>query len=92
MASYILTNKAVEDLSKIWDYTFEVWSEVMADKYYTMLLDSCQDLADGKAWENTTLKLARKFSDLELVSILYFTNCSKITESKSPEYYMAEWI
>ncbi|PIX07572.1 MAG: type II toxin-antitoxin system RelE/ParE family toxin, partial [Flavobacteriales bacterium CG_4_8_14_3_um_filter_35_10] len=26
MAEYKLTNKAVEDLSKIWDYTFEVWS------------------------------------------------------------------
>jgi toxin ParE1/3/4 len=47
MASYILTNKAVEDLSKIWDYTFEVWSETQANKYYLMLLDCCQDLADG---------------------------------------------
>ena len=48
MASYILTNKAVEDLSTIWDYTFEVWSETQADKYYYMLLDYCQDLADNK--------------------------------------------
>ncbi|MEO8415898.1 MAG: type II toxin-antitoxin system RelE/ParE family toxin [Ginsengibacter sp.] len=47
MAKYILTNKAVEDLSTIWDYTFEVWSESQADKYYYMLLDYCQDLADG---------------------------------------------
>lgn len=48
MANYILTNKAVEDLSTIWDYTFEVWSEKQADKYYNMLLDSCQDLANTK--------------------------------------------
>ena len=48
MAKYILTNKAVEDLSKIWDYTFEVWSESQADKYYYMLLYCCQDLADNK--------------------------------------------
>ena len=48
MASYILTNKAVEDLSTIWDYTFEVWSETQADKYYYMLLDYCRDLADNK--------------------------------------------
>lgn len=46
MANYILTNKAVKDLSKIWDYTFEVWSENQADKYYYMLLDYCQALAD----------------------------------------------
>jgi len=48
MASYFLTNKAVEDLSTIWDYTFDTWSEYQADKYYYMLLDSCQELADGK--------------------------------------------
>lgn len=50
MASYILTNKAVDDLSVIWDYTFEVWSEVQADKYYYLLLEHCQDLADDKAF------------------------------------------
>ena len=48
MANYTITNKAVEDLSKIWDYTFETWSENQADRYYYMLLDSCQELADEK--------------------------------------------
>lgn len=48
MASYTLTNKAVLDLSAIWDYTVETWSERQADKYYFMLLDTCQDLANGK--------------------------------------------
>ncbi|MBL0183916.1 MAG: type II toxin-antitoxin system RelE/ParE family toxin [Chitinophagaceae bacterium] len=48
MASYTLTNKAVLDLSAIWEYTVDTWSEKQADKYYFMLLDSCQDLADGK--------------------------------------------
>jgi toxin ParE1/3/4 len=48
MPNYTLTNKAVDDLTKIWDYTFEVWSEEQADKYYYILHDSFQDLADGK--------------------------------------------
>lgn len=48
MGSYSLTNKAVQDLSSIWEYTVETWSERQADKYYFMLLDSCQDIADGK--------------------------------------------
>jgi toxin ParE1/3/4 len=47
MAKYSLSNKALEDLSKIWEYTYEVWSELQAEKYYYMLLDTCQDLADG---------------------------------------------
>lgn len=48
MASYTLTKKAVLDLSAIWDYTVETWSEKQADNYYFMLLDTCQDLANGK--------------------------------------------
>lgn len=48
MASYTLTNKAVSDISAIWEYTIETRSERQADKYYFMLLDTCQDLADGK--------------------------------------------
>jgi len=27
MANYYLTNKAVDDLAQIWDYTFDEWSE-----------------------------------------------------------------
>lgn len=46
MNKYFLTNKAVEDLSKIWKYTYEVWSENQADKYYYDLLDDCQELAE----------------------------------------------
>ena len=61
MAEFKLTNKAVEDLSKIWDYTFEVWSENQADKYYEMLISSCQEIADnpllGKNYDGITPSL-----------------------------------
>ena len=33
MANHVLTTKAIEDLSIIWNYTWEVWSEKQADKY-----------------------------------------------------------
>lgn len=45
MARYKLTNKAVEDLTQIWNYTFEKWSENQADTYYNMLLENCKELA-----------------------------------------------
>ena len=48
MAKFIFTNKAVEDLTKIWDYTYEVWSESQADKYYEGILDNCRDLAENQ--------------------------------------------
>ena len=48
MANYILSNKAVDDLSSIWNYTFDAWSEKQADKYYNLLFESCQELAGAK--------------------------------------------
>jgi toxin ParE1/3/4 len=47
MAEYKLTNKAVEDLNGIWDYTANEWSEKQADKYYNLLLESCQEIANN---------------------------------------------
>ncbi len=47
MAKYFLTNKAVEDLSKIWEYTYEVWSESQADKYYELLTNFFQELVQN---------------------------------------------
>ncbi|WBX75336.1 type II toxin-antitoxin system RelE/ParE family toxin [Tenacibaculum ovolyticum] len=61
MAEYRLTNKAVEDLSKIWDYTFEVWSEKQADKYYDELISNCKEIAKnpdlGKNYEGISKQL-----------------------------------
>ncbi len=50
MAKYYLTNKAVEDLTKIWEYTYEFWSENQADKYYTELLEACQVVAENQGF------------------------------------------
>ena len=61
MAEFRLTNKAVEDLSKIWDYTFEVWSEKQADNYYKSLISNCQEIAEnpglGKTYGGITENL-----------------------------------
>ncbi len=61
MAKFKLTSKAVEDLSKIWDYTFEVWSERQADNYYESLISNCQEIANnpelGKNYEGITQNL-----------------------------------
>ncbi len=47
MAEYILTNKAVEDLNGIWNYTVDKWSEEQADRYYDMLLHNCENIANN---------------------------------------------
>lgn len=47
MAKYHLTNKAVEDLTNIWEYTVETWSERQADDYYNMLIASFQKITEN---------------------------------------------
>lgn len=45
MARYRFTNKAVDDLARIWNYTFTKWSENQADRYYHMLIENCREVA-----------------------------------------------
>jgi toxin ParE1/3/4 len=58
VANYYFSNKAVEDLDKIWNYSLETWSESQADKYYDLLIISCNDLAKnpklGKQYDIVT--------------------------------------
>lgn len=55
MVKYYLTNKALDDLTSIWNYTFFNWSEQQADKYYGILIDTCHEIAKnsefGKNYE-----------------------------------------
>ena len=47
MAKFRFTNKALDDLIEIWDYTVEQWSENQAQKYYNLIMASCMDLANN---------------------------------------------
>ena len=47
MAKYVLTKKAVSDLSDIWNYTFDNWSEEQANRYYQMLMEHVELIADN---------------------------------------------
>jgi len=47
MAKFFLTNKAVSDLTNIWNYTFDQWSEDQADRYYLEIISRCDDIAQN---------------------------------------------
>lgn len=78
MAKYHLTNKAVEDLTDIWNYTYEEWSEKQAEKYYFLLLDSCQELADnpqlGKKYDIVTTDLLGYKSNKHIIFYLIISD------------------
>jgi toxin ParE1/3/4 len=40
MVRYRLTNKAVDDLTQIWNYTYKEWSGNQADTYYQLLIEN----------------------------------------------------
>ncbi len=78
MANYHLTNKAVADLSDIWNYTFDAWSEKQADKYYLMLLNTCKEVAKkpelGKKYDSVYPALLGYKADQH---IIFYTAADK---------------
>ena len=40
------TKKAIKDLSLIWNYTCDIWSEKQADKYYKSIIQDCKRIAE----------------------------------------------
>jgi len=53
---YTINKKAVEDLEKIWLYTFNNWSVEQADRYYNLIIDKIEFVAknnnSGKSMEH----------------------------------------
>jgi toxin ParE1/3/4 len=45
MANVKFTNHAIKDLSDIWNYTVDTWSESQADKYYKLIINACSEIA-----------------------------------------------
>jgi toxin ParE1/3/4 len=45
MAKVKFTNQAVKDLSDIWNYTVDTWSETQAAKYYKLIINACSEIA-----------------------------------------------
>ena len=54
--NYEISEKANEDIDNIWLYTFENWSKEQADRYYNLILDEIEYIAEnfesGKSMEH----------------------------------------
>jgi len=48
MMMYKISNEAQNDLENIWLYTFENWSTEQADRYYNLILDEIEYLAENR--------------------------------------------
>ena len=54
---YRISQQAIEDLDKIWLYTFNKWSKEQADRYFDLIIAEIEFIADnyliGKSVEET---------------------------------------
>ena len=67
MSKFHLTNKVIEDLSEIWEYTYDAWSEKQADEFYSYLLNSFQEIIEYP-------KVGKKYNELESNLLGYLAN------------------
>ena len=44
---FLISEKANEDIEKIWLYTYENWSLEQADRYYNLILDEIEFIAEN---------------------------------------------
>ena len=47
MPNYIINQEAIDDINNIWIYTAENWSTEQADRYYNLILDEIEYIADN---------------------------------------------
>lgn len=56
MSNYRISEKAIEDLENIWLYTLNRWSKEQADRYYRLIINEIEFVAEnfmtGKSAEN----------------------------------------
>ncbi|WP_396165938.1 type II toxin-antitoxin system RelE/ParE family toxin [Flavobacterium sp.] len=45
MSKYSISEKALEDINTIWNYTAENWSTQQANRYYNLILDEIEFVA-----------------------------------------------
>jgi toxin ParE1/3/4 len=55
MVKVILRQEAIDDLTDIWNYTVQEWSENQADKYYKTIKSACNEI--GKNYPEISVHL-----------------------------------
>lgn len=79
---YAISKKANQDIEKIWLYTYENWSLEQADRYYNLILDEIEFIAEnfesGKSVDY--LKEGYRASIMKSHIIFYKKSTSNIVE------------
>lgn len=80
MSKYIITEKALEDINKIWIYTAENWSVEQANRYYNLIIDEIEYIADNFLMARDFNKIRKLYRFSKVNSHLIFFKKNKFNE------------
>jgi toxin ParE1/3/4 len=72
MPHYIISQEAIEDINNIWMYTAENWSTIQADRYYNLILDEIEYIADNFESARDMGKVRKNYRYSKIKSHLIF--------------------
>ena len=80
MSLYVISEKAVEDINNIWIYTTENWSVAQADRYYNLIFDEIEYIANNFDMARDFGKIRKSYKCSKVKSHLIFFKKNKINE------------
>ena len=72
MPNYITSQEAIDDINNIWIYTAENWSTEQADRYYNLILDEIEYIADNFETARDFSKVRKNYRYSKIKSHLIF--------------------
>lgn len=80
MSTYIISEKALEDINKIWIYTAENWSIEQADRYYNLIFDEIEYIAQKFEMASDFGKIRESYRYSKVKSHIVFFKRNKNNE------------
>ena len=80
MSKYIINEKALEDINKIWIYTEENWSEEQADRYYNLIFDEIEYIVANFEMARDFENVRKNYKYSKVKSHLIFFKKTKANE------------
>ncbi len=75
MAKLILRQEAINDLTEIWNYTAETWTETQADKYYETLKLACMDISQNPKRGRAYFEISKNLFGYRINRHIIFYQC-----------------
>jgi toxin ParE1/3/4 len=80
VSEYIISEKALEDISNIWIYTAENWSVEQADRYYNLIIDEIEYIVRNLDMAHDFEKIRKSYRYSKVKSHLIFFKTDKFDE------------